>query len=195
MRILALDFETSGTDPRRHAPIQLGLAVMEGGEVIESRQWLVKPITNKAGKIVREYDLVAMSISGITFEQLMAEGMNELEIWNQATHFCRKMGASAAHLVSHNAAFDAAFLSDMQYRQGSWKYGTFEQAPVLNWGPWWCTSRMAQEHLSVANYKLDTCAAHFGLARSSDKHDAEEDAILCGRLFYAIRNLKMAIPA
>jgi len=43
MRFLSLDFETSGLDSRRHFPVSLAVALMDGEEVVDSREWTIKP--------------------------------------------------------------------------------------------------------------------------------------------------------
>ena len=60
MKFLALDFETGGLDPQRHGAVTLGVAAFDGGEAVDSHQWLIKPPTKKDGKVCVEYDLNAM---------------------------------------------------------------------------------------------------------------------------------------
>ena len=95
-------------------------------------------------------------------------------------------------VVAFNAPFDFAFYSEALFMGGSWnqrakKFETFR--PPMT-GPWQCARLACFHKISVDKYDLDTCSAHFGLSRSSDRHGALEDAILAGKLYLALRNEK-----
>lgn len=186
MRILALDFETGGLDPNRHGAVSLGLAVMEDGALIDSREWLIAPPRKKNGALALEYDMGAMMIHKVSWKRLSDEGRAEIEVLTSLRDFAHLHGLTGGMIVSHNAVFDASFLSQMVFRCGAWSYGTFTAYPEPLQGPWACTRRMARD-LGLPDSKLDTVAAHFGLARrDSTTHGAQEDAILAGSIYFAM---------
>lgn len=183
MKYIALDFETGGLDPNRHGACSLGVAVFEDGEVIDSREWLIKPPTHaKSGKYLCEYDICAFEINGLSWVKMKKEGISEPEVLRELMQFLDLLGCRDALIVSHNTAFDAAMLSQMVFRCGTWNYGKFEAFPEPLHGAWACTRRMC-DRLGLENNNLDTVCAHFGMARTGEYHGALEDAILCGKVY------------
>ncbi len=183
MRILALDFETGGLDPQRHGPVSLGVAVMDGLEVIHSHEWKIQPPTKKAGGLALEYDYSALCVSGSNMKALISGGSPERTVLTELQKLAADFEMLDGMIVSHNAVFDAGFLSQMVFRCGVWDYGKFRAFPEPLRGPWACTRRMASR-LSLPDNKLDTVAAHFNLSRSTDLHEALEDCILAGRIYH-----------
>lgn len=189
MRILALDFETGGVVPERHAPVSLGIAVMEGPQVLASSEW----VFGESDK--REYDVRALRVSGTTWSQIQAappvrDVMNSVQEWLRAN--ADVPSPFGWPIVSHRASFDQAFWSDCLFLAGEWRYDRAQKKRryfpfhELLCGPWVCTMRMMQGWDALPDYKLDTVAAHFGLSRSSEKHGALEDAILAGQVFHRL---------
>lgn len=182
--ILALDFETGGLDARVHAPITLGVAMMEGDEVLFQKEWIFARMDGDDRKHKRGYELRAMEINGIRLSDLKA-GQEEsrvlLELDTELS--CRRANPSA--IVSHNAVFDQQFYEEIVYRCGAWSNAErrfVQHRHILPW-PWVCTKRIASYYLELPDYKLDTCIKRFELARSGETHGALEDAILCGKLY------------
>ena len=187
MKFIAVDFETSGLEASRHAPVSLTLALFEGGEVTECREF-------KIGRIARrEYDVCALQISGTTWPEIckapsIKEVMQHVSVWVALQR------AEYLPIVAFNAAFDHAWYRECLFLAGAWevrypdkRYRTF--FPPLR-GGWFCPMTWAQATLPhLPDYKLDTVAAHFGLARESDRHGAAEDAILCGKVAVQIASI------
>ena len=181
MRILALDTETGGLDPNRHAIVSLGLAIMEDAEVIASREFRLG-MDSKA-----EYDVKSLEINGISWKSIK-EGPDPKQVYVEAARWLDEHDAREIDIVSHNTAFDAAFISQWAFKCGYWDRGSscFIPAPELVRGPWWCTRRMASR-LKLENYKLDTVCSLYKLARTGEHHGALEDAVLAGKVFAALR--------
>jgi DNA polymerase III epsilon subunit-like protein len=196
-RFLALDFETSGTDPRRHAPVSLGVALMEGPEVLDSREWIIAPPKHyKTGRVEREYDVFALKVSGLTLAQI-ERGLTAIQVCGQLADWSRSNGSKDLAVVAFNASFDLSFYSDLLFLGG--RYDTPSRAfkpftPPLT-GPWQCARMIAQTSVDLPKYDLDTVANHFGFERSTDKHGALEDAILAGRVYAALSAIHSEVPA
>lgn len=190
MRIVSIDFETGGTDPNRNAPVQLGVALMDGPDVVASQEWLIGPTLHwKTGKIEREYTANALEISGIPWSKIKAAPLpkavvQDLDAWVTA-HGC------ATHpVVSYNAPFDLSFYSTLLWLASDWhpteKGVKVQPAPPLL-GPWHCALMLARAaYPQSPDHKLDSVAARFGLSRSTDKHGALEDAVLAGLVFHEL---------
>jgi DNA polymerase-3 subunit alpha (Gram-positive type) len=94
--LVAVDIETTGLSPRVHEIVELGAARIEGGEVTERFQRLVKPS--------RALSQASRRITGIQDRELVAAPPAE-EVFAEFRAF-----AAGAVLVAHNAAFDWGFL-------------------------------------------------------------------------------------
>lgn len=181
MRYLAADYETSGLDASRHAPVTFGLAVMEDGEALRSQEWTFSP-PMKDGKITREYDVCALKISGTTWKQIEA-GKPISTVMGEVADF---VGDDRSLMVAaFNAPFDFQWFSTCLFLGGSWnqhlrRFETFKP-PLI--GAWQCVRLMAVHALDLERYDLDTVSAHFGLSRSGEGHGALEDAILAGQIY------------
>ena len=192
MKIIAIDFETSGLRPGEHAPVTIGLALMDGGNVIDSEEWLLGTPTDKNGRINRAYDVVALEISGTKWTSIKRDGLPHVQVCKEMLAFTREHDALYTPVVAFNAPFDFAWYSDLLYLGGSWnqherRFETF--LPPLA-GPWHCARLMAVHALpGLCDYKLDTVADACGLARSGASHCALEDAILAGKVFAHIQSL------
>lgn len=192
MRFLAIDFETSGVDVKRHAPVSLGVALFEGAIVVDQLEQRIGPPFNKEGKITREYDVCALEVNGATWASIKNAPPPEAAC-AALMGFAKRHDARELPVVAFNAPFDLAFYSELLYLGGSWNqiercYQTF--APPLV-GPWQCVRLLAVHRLgqsALPKWNLDCVAEHFGLSRSSGTHGAIEDAVLAGKLYAALIN-------
>lgn len=186
--IVALDFETGGLLPSEHAPVSLATAIMEGEDIVASREWLFKTPTDKWGNPSRKYDPKAMEINGHDPVVLNATGAHIETVMDELTSWATEHKARLATVVAFNAPFDLAFYSECLFLGGKWCNGSkswrVHKPPLV--GPWHCARMVATVRLTLANYKLDTVAAHYGLARTSDTHGSLEDAVLAGRVFHRL---------
>ena len=192
MRIIALDFETGGTDPQRHGPVSLGLAVMDGDTVTATFETLIGPKLNKKGFPEKEYDVTALSISGIKWPDIK-KAPQPVDVWRAATEFVQDNKARSLTVVSHNASFDQAFWSQLRFMAGHFDKATytFSMPSEILEGPWICTRRMASR-MNLKDETLDTVAGSLGLSRSSELHGALEDAILAGNTFAKLAAMEQA---
>jgi DNA polymerase III epsilon subunit-like protein len=189
--ILALDFESGGTDPNRHAPVQLGVAVMENGEVLHSAEWLIGPTFHwKTGKIERSYEVAALEVSGIGWKAIKS-APHPKQIVRELREWVDSVGAAELPIVAFNAPFDMAFYSTLLFLASDWHPTTRgvrvrPASPLM--GGWHCAMLRFHEQFGdrYDDVKLDTAAGHFGLSRESASHGALEDAILAGRIYHAL---------
>lgn len=183
MKFIALDFETGGLQVGVHAPVQLGLALMDGETVIEGREWIIAPHRYK-GEIMRKYEPEALAISGLTMEQIEA-GYSCRKVMEWAHELVLKHEAMWLPVVGwNNIKFDFPFFCDLGFLGGKWNDQAKKWVPYRPFlpGPW-IDGRLQAEwlHPGLPDHKLDTVSAKFGLSRSTDKHGALEDAILAAR--------------
>jgi len=184
MRSLYVDFETGGLCPKLNAPVSLGIALMEGAEVIESREWLIRPPRDKNGKLAKVYDMGAMEIHRISWKEL-ASAPTASDVVADVRKHILLWDAFDLHRKAFNASFDYGFWETLCFMAGSFNKSTytFDLPAPMAIGPWQCVRDSARHLLPfLPNHKLDTVAAHFGLSRSGEAHGALEDAVLAGRV-------------
>lgn len=192
MKVLWIDTETTGLDSERHGIIQLAAMVEIDGEVVDEREWRVRP-TGKS------YDPKALEVNGITPAEIAEypttqEVKLDVESWFE--RYIERFDRSDKFTVgAYNAEFDMRFLSAWSrieigegrflkdsYWPGSWirtgKYiDPLRVVPVLEyWG-------VIPE---LPNHKLTTMAEHFG-ASVEGAHDAMVDIRLTRAVLAAIR--------
>lgn len=188
MRFLALDFETSGLDPKRHAPVSLGVALFQDGHPDAQEEWLFQPPRDRTGRIGREYDVCALEVSGKTWTQLKREGAPHQEVCRALQEWAAKNNCREATIVAFNAPFDLAFYGELLFLAGAYnrQERRFRPHPPPLVGPWHCARLLAIENVpNLAKHDLETVARHFNLQRTTPRHSAQEDAILAGWIYQA----------
>lgn len=195
MKYLALDFETSGKTPGVNQAISLGVAVMDGEEVIASQEWRIGPKRHyKTNQIERQYDVVALQVSGITWRSI-TEAPSPEQVVREMHAFAKEHDCKELPIVAFNAAFDFSFYTDLLFIAGEYDRGRNAFFPA--WPPfvggWHCAMLKAKDKVpGLSDYKLDTVCAHYGLSRSATAHGALEDCILAGRIYSELTKLAVA---
>lgn len=197
MKFIAIDFEGSSKDPRRGAPIQIGAVLMDDDEVIGTFESLIGlPRHYKTGKITREVDAIALAVSGITLEQLESAPSSSTVINDFETKF-----GDYSHLpmVAFNASYDLECFNNLYFEAGSFDFDAreyFGRQPV-GFSNWICARMFAQSTLNYcANFSLDEVVTFLNLPpREGDQHGALEDAILAGKVYAKLQEIKNGVPA
>ena len=188
MKILALDVETGGFSPDRHALTQIALVActISMGKATPLNQ-LVRSVRPAPGLLMEDS---AMEIQGHTRHSLMSrpDQLGEDQIVSALKSFLGALGDGweCAPLVAHNGKFDHGFLEALCRRTGL----PLPARDVL------CTverhKHLAKKSLIAKpeNNKLGTLVKLIGMSQS-DAHDAGQDALLCAHLF-AWQEVKLA---
>ncbi|WBW99136.1 exonuclease domain-containing protein [Oceanirhabdus sp. W0125-5] len=157
---VAIDFETA--NEKRNSACALGITVVESGEVVEEKYWLIKPYENR-------FAPMNIWIHGITQEDVEDSPTFD-EIWNEIKPYIE-----GKFVIAHNAAFDISVLRRTLDTYNI-QYPSFQYA---------CTVVMSKNYYDgVANYKLNTLANALGI--EFKHHHASEDATAAARIFIEI---------
>lgn len=159
MRFVAIDFETANGFIGSICAV--GLALIRGGTVEESRFWLVKP-----HKSCRRFDPFNVAIHGIR-ERDVADAMEFDALYRQEI-LPRIQGCVVA---AHNAAFDMSALRHVLdlYR--------IEYPPIR----YVCTCKASiRTWEDLENHRLDTVSRFLNF--DFKHHDALEDALACANI-------------
>lgn len=157
----AIDFETAcGFDGT--SACSLGVAIVEDGEVKETKHWYFKPPQYP------NFDKKNIEINGITPE-IVKDAPTFEDLWHEEIYPTIKDKL----LVAHNAKFDIGVLNDLlSYYDGLDCYKYFNV--------YICTKELAQEFLDLENNRLDTVCEHLGI--QLDHHKADSDANACAEI-------------
>ena len=159
MKLIGLDFETANY--RQGSICAIGLALLENGELIDQREWLIRPHRSLDWLLPRFTD-----IHGIDYYQL--RGAPEFcEIWLLMANFIQ----SGELAVIHNAAFDLGHLQAVL---------ELYQLPAFSFD-YVCSLRLCRQLFpEMKSHSLDKMAERFQL--EFKHHDALEDATVCASI-------------
>lgn len=197
-RLIFIDLETGGPDPKRHPIIQLAaVAIDQTGEVLEAFEAKLR----FDGKKANAHSLRKNHYHPGVWAKEACEPKETAK--NFATFLRRHATVSmlsaegrsfqVAQLVAHNADYDGPFLSTLYDRLGLYLPA---RRQVL------CTLQLALWHFAIfqakppPNFQLATLCAYFGIPfHAAAAHDALADVIATVQLFIALRKSVPLLPS
>lgn len=163
---LAIDFETANYP--RDSAIALGISVIEGDAVTETKAWLFRP---PGTRIYIRPDFI--DIHGITPQDLKDKPQFD-GVWDEMKPYFDR----ADLLIAHNVGFDRTVLHAVAETYGI-------ELPRFNWK---CTVNLSRVMWpGLFNHKLPTVCEHLGISLSH--HDAASDAEASARIFLAAQGV------
>lgn len=183
MKILYYDLETTGLDPKLHAPIQFAGLLEINGELVAEIEYTMKPYPNDL------VDAAALQVNGRTMEEIDTfEDPTTTLGW-----ICERLQKyvntrdrqDGIFLCGYNNVhFDDEFMREWFLKAGMGKYAYMNHfwnesldLRVL------CAAALARERHQMPNFKLVTVARHFGIEVDDSKaHEAMYDAELVRQL-------------
>lgn len=164
MKFTCIDFETAL--PSRNSACQLGIAVVENNEIIETKSWLIKP------NCYPEFGYFNMAVHGITPEDV-SESPELPEIWCDIKPYLENR-----FLIAHNASFDMSVLRNTL---------DYYNIPYPN-SKYCCTYHISKSVLEgLPSYDLKTLC-HYHDIKLVNHHSAEFDARATAELSILIFN-------
>jgi len=153
MNFVAIDFETA--NEKRNSVCALGIVLVNNGDIVEKRSWLIKPLEVRFAPI-------NIFIHGITAEDVkFAPKFNE--IWSEISPYLENN-----IIVAHNAGFDISVLREI--------LSTY-RIPFPK-SKYFCSLKTAKKIWpGLFSYRLNDIADH--LAIDFIHHKAEDDAYAC----------------
>ncbi|WP_428305399.1 3'-5' exonuclease [Lacipirellula sp.] len=188
-KLVFIDLEVGGPNPKRHPIIQLGaIAVDSRLEVLEAFEAKIRFNHRSANA----YSLRKNSYHpGIW----ATEACEPKAVAKEFAQFLRRHATAAtisnkgdsyqvAQLVAHNAHFDGSFLIDWYERLGVYLPAKRQLLCTLQLALWRCVTSGENP---PANFQLATLCAHFGVPLHAAKaHDALSDVTATVQLFRAL---------
>lgn len=150
MRFAAIDFETASG--ARTSACSLGIAVVEDGEIVQRKEWLIRPP-------LLYFSLFNIEVHGITPEMVQYEPEFDA-LWPEIEYAIGDLT-----LVAHNAGFDIPVLRATLAHYDVW----YAKMPFL------CSCSLSRRCWpEFQSHSLDALAREFGI--NFRHHNAEEDA-------------------
>jgi DNA polymerase III subunit epsilon len=172
-RILWNDLETTGTDPHKHAIIQIAAIIEENGVIIDTFESKMRPLPGK------EIDETALEVNGVTREELLTF-LGPNEVYSNFRMFCLrhgKPGDKSGRFIpaGYNNGFDLDFMAqwhlDMENKFAFWHYLQYQPIdpyPV-------CVALWRAGIMLTPDVKLPTVAKYYGIELKP--HDAMSDVL------------------
>jgi len=188
-RVIAVDFETTGLVSAYDSPMGFAAVLFDGGTPTGER-YTVRITPSSRTKISIEALGVQAGVNpGHALAQHVAKLFPEDAVTTQEAvkglaDWSKGVDGENLPCIAQKASFDWAFYSDSFLR-----CTTAYTVPPL--GPVWiCTKSLARLlDPKARSVSLDALAVAYGLeGRQATGHDAMEDAVLCGRVYFALRH-------
>jgi DNA polymerase-3 subunit epsilon len=160
---IALDFETATDD--RNSACCLGIAVIQGGAIVDRGAWLIQPPGNR-------YERRNIAIHGIK-PKMTRRSPTYAELYYAILPFLDQR-----HVIAHWADFDISVLRAVHAYYGI-------PLPATRYA---CSCRMAQRAFpGLPNHRLPTVCGRCGIPLNH--HDATSDAAACAQIALSCRDV------
>ena len=171
-----IDLETTGTDPERHAVIQIAGMITQYGKVLDTFDFVVKPFD---GQII---DQAALDVNKRTREEIaefsLPDVVQEALLMLFGQHVDKYDKYEKMFFTAYYAHFDYNFLRRL-----------FENCDDKYFGSWFWTPpidvaqaailKLQKERPHMQNFKLATVAEKLGIeVKDEELHDAMADISL-----------------
>lgn len=187
MKKIFLDVETTGTEPKVHAIIQIAGIIEINGRTVDQFNWKLKP---PMGALIEDK---ALEVNGIS-RAALADFPDQGEVFSSFLymldqHVDRFSKSDKFFLYAYNAPFDTEFMRAWFNRNASKYFGSYFHFPSID------VAVLAGEKLqhvrgSMFNFKLATVAQHVGLDTAGALHDAMFDVQLTYDLYNRLGEMK-----
>jgi DNA polymerase-3 subunit epsilon len=174
-KLLVIDTETTGTDPAVHSILSFAVVIYDNGSICGSFKTLVL----EPGVVIEPG---AFAVNGITREMIADAPGPTLAVQLFKNWLKENNLHGRQQIVGHNAAFDAGFLKRLWRLAGQDYEDQFSHRLLCTQTAALLLEQAGRLVLPGGSASLDAVADVFGLTRSTEKHDALEDALLSAQV-------------
>lgn len=156
MNVLAIDFETTGVDPKTCRPIEVGAMVVSSDftEVLHRYSSFIHSHTHP--KVTSEVE----ELTGISNEILLREGKTPLEVFGAIFDLVEKYDVK--YMLAYNREFDETVYKEEVRRIGAVAEFPHIAKPAIL--PWLCAMRDVRSNTKYKCWKLSHLALDYGVA-------------------------------
>jgi DNA polymerase-3 subunit epsilon len=191
MKLIYIDTETTGLDPKKGAIIQLSGIIRTEDGIATSFDYRMAPFGNS------EISNEALEIQRRTLEEVRAYPDQKKayhEFVELLGRFCNKYDKQDKYFMfGYNVQFDAEFLRVWFDRNDDKYYGSWFWNPPIDVMSLAAMALM-QERSSLPNFKLGTVAEHLLGPAPEGLHDAMADVHLTRRILLKLKEQRKPIP-
>lgn len=159
VNFLAIDFETANS--QRSSICEVGICVVRGGEIMETKSWLVRPEDNR-------YNYWNIKVHGIR-PQDTENAPDFAQVWEEIEH---RYLDEFDIFVAHNSPFDRSCLEQAA------RLHHLHLPPIK----WFCSLSTARRLYCFGQNSLDALCSRLNIPQG-EHHRAGDDAEMCARLF------------
>lgn len=179
-KLLFLDVETTGLDPKKNGLIQIAGIVEIDGQEIEKFNYKLKPFPGDL------CNAEALKVNGTTIETIKTFE-DPISVHKQFTDLlCRHVDtydkADKFHMVGYNVKFDDQFLREWFTKCANKYYGSFFFWPGIDVSVL-AAMKVLNRRGTFGNFKLMTVAKALGVNTEGPAHDALFDVEVTRDLF------------
>ncbi len=184
MKILFIDLETTGIDPRKNGVVQIAGVIEIDGKVADEFEFKcgVYPDQILDAKALQVIGKTAQEIAAYPAPGLAYKGL--LEVFDK--HIDRYNKNDKFMMVGQNPHFDYEFLTEFFRRNGNAFFYAYVQFHLIDLIAITALFRSAGK-IDVPNMKLPTMTAYFGIEHKA--HDAKEDINATRELYHLYADL------
>lgn len=186
-KILWIDTETTGLDPKENDIWQLAYLIEIDGEVVDGQNMYIRPFD------FNNIDDEALEVGGITVEKLLEIELTTEQAVAQIKRtwkkYIDKFNRDDKFVIAgYWVHFDAGFVRQMFHKAGD-KYGigSWCFSPLMDVSTFVGTA-IARHGWRFPNYKLETVCDRLGI--QIEAHDALSDIYATRSLYSAIQGLR-----
>jgi DNA polymerase III epsilon subunit-like protein len=197
-RLIFVDLETGGPDPKRHPIIQIAAIAVDGESLasLEAIELKLRVDERRATKYALRKNLYSRKLwqekawpeeeAARRFADFLKRHATHSEISRNGSEYY------LAHLVAHNAEFDVAFLNSWYDRLKMYFPARRQALCTLQRCLWYFFENPSG---APPNFRLDTLCRHFGVTfAAADAHDALGDVRATVALYKALVARAAAAP-
>lgn len=181
--MIAVDVETSGTDPRIHSILSIGAVDMSNPDnrfYGECRAW--------DGAVIEQE---ALNVNGFTVAQIEAQELSECELTKNFIDWVKTIESNKPIMCGQNVSFDRDFLSQAAKRCGNSSPFNYRVVDVHSVA-WFYISM--NEGQPPKNLSLNTIMTMVGAGREPDPHNALTGAMCSAECISRILTKQSMFP-
>lgn len=187
-KLLYLDCETAGLEPKKNPIIQISGIIEVDSLVVKEFNFKLRPLPTDL------IDPKALEVNGIKAEELQdPDRLEPIEVYKKLksiflTYIDRYDKSDKLYLMGQNVGFDYGFLLELWKRQGDDYLGSFIHYHKIDLIALTCSLKLAGKIGSpekpLPNMKLATLCEYFGLGEQT--HDSMDDIRKTREIFLRI---------
>jgi DNA polymerase-3 subunit epsilon len=183
-KLIYIDVETGGTDPTKHALLEIGGVIEVNNKICEKFNWHLKPFP---GDVI---DDEALEVTGFKREEIETwsdpKNIHTLFIEMLDKYVDRYNKKDKFSLIAYNAIFDDQCLREWFKKCKDKYYGSFIAYPPIDVAVL-AGAEYIEERPNFSDFRLMTVAEHMGIRIDQDKaHSAFYDIAITYKIFKAL---------